>query len=85
MEQKFCQSCAMPMNNEETCGTNKDGSKNADYCAYCYENGSFKADCTMAEMIEFCVDPMVQANPGMSADAAREMMQKFFPTLKRWA
>lgn len=85
MEQKFCQSCAMPITGAEVCGTNKDGSKNADYCSYCYENGSFTADCTMEEMIEFCVAPMVQANPGMSPEAAKGMMQNFFPTLKRWA
>ena len=28
---KFCQSCAMPMT-EELYGSNKDGSKNEDYC-----------------------------------------------------
>ena len=31
MEQKFCQSCGMPLTNE-VLGTNADGSKNEDYC-----------------------------------------------------
>ena len=51
---KFCQSCAMPMT-EELYGSNKDGSKNEDYCIYCYENGEFTADISMEEMIDFCV------------------------------
>jgi len=35
MEQKFCQSCGMPLN-PEVLGTEKDGSKNEEYCTYCY-------------------------------------------------
>jgi hypothetical protein len=27
---------------------------------------------------------MVEYNPGMTPDTAREMMRKFFPALKRW-
>lgn len=86
MEQRFCQSCGMPLGNDiDVYGTEKDGSQNNDYCRYCYENGSFTANCTMDEMIEFCVPHMVQANTGMTADGAREMMKQFYPTLKRWA
>ncbi|MBR6920026.1 MAG: zinc ribbon domain-containing protein, partial [Bacteroidales bacterium] len=51
MEQKFCQSCGMPLT-EEMLGTNADGSKNGDYCSYCYKDGAFTNDCTMDEMIE---------------------------------
>ena len=36
--QKFCQSCAMPMTDEQF-GTNADGSKNEDYCIYCFKDG----------------------------------------------
>ena len=35
MEQKFCQSCGMPLT-EEILGTNADGIKNEDHCIYCY-------------------------------------------------
>lgn len=85
MGQKFCQSCAMPMGTtDELYGTNADGSKNADYCSYCFLNGAFAHRTTMEEMIESCVPGMTAANSGMSEDRAREMMLEFFPSLKRW-
>ena len=85
MEEKYCQSCGMPMGaTDEMYGTNANGGKNGDYCKYCFENGAFVQDCTMGEMIEFCVPHMASANSGMSEDEARKMMRKFFPTLKRW-
>ncbi len=52
----FCQSCAMPMESEDVLGTNLDGSRNSDYCIYCYKDGKFTApDVTMEEEIEKCV------------------------------
>ena len=57
--QKFCQSCAMPMT-EELFGTNADGSKNEDYCMYCFKDGEFTSDMTMEEMIAFCSEKMVE-------------------------
>jgi hypothetical protein len=85
MEKNFCQSCAMPMgDNSEMYGTNADGSKNEDYCKYCFKNGAFTNDCTMDEMIEICVPHMVSANSGMGEDEARKNMREYLPTLKRW-
>ena len=81
---KFCQSCGMPMTEESLYGNNADGSKNQDYCTYCYGDGQFANECSMEQMIDFCVPHMVQGNEGMTADKARAMMQEFFPTLKRW-
>jgi hypothetical protein len=92
--EKYCQSCGMPMGGtDEMYGTNADGSQNGDYCKYCFEKGAFTSDCTMDEMIEFCVPHMV-ASVGngtgdteplnMTEEKAREMMREFFPTLKRW-
>lgn len=70
---------------EEVCGTNADGSKNGDYCQYCYEKGAFTApDISMEEMIGICVGPMVESNAEMTEEQARGMMRAFFPSLKRW-
>lgn len=85
MEEKYCQCCAMPIGtNNGMYGFNADGSKNEDYCKYCFENGVFTADCTMDEMIEFCVPHMVSSHPAMTETEARNAMKEFFPTLKRW-
>ncbi|WBW95553.1 zinc ribbon domain-containing protein [Oceanirhabdus sp. W0125-5] len=81
---KFCQSCGMPLMEEGMFGTNNDGSKNEDYCVYCYEKGSFKDDMTMEQMIQFCIPHMVKANPDITEEQARKSMEEFFPTLKRW-
>lgn len=85
MVEKYCQSCAMPMGDtDEMYGTNSDGTKNDDYCKYCYMEGKFTSDISMEEMIEVCVPHMVSANSGMSEDEARKMMREYFPKLKRW-
>ena len=83
-DMQFCQSCGMPMTREEMQGTEADGSRSEDYCAYCYKDGAFVQDCTMEEMIDFCAPIWVREMPGMTEDAARAQMRAFFPQLKRW-
>ena len=61
---KFCQSCGMPLT-DEILGTNADGSKNEDYCMYCYKDGKFLQDCTMDEMIDFCAQFVDEVNKSM--------------------
>ncbi|MBQ8150038.1 MAG: WYL domain-containing protein [Clostridia bacterium] len=86
MEQKFCQSCGMPLGDrQEVYGTEKDGSLNRDYCIYCYKDGSFTGDMTMEEMIEFCIPFTLEAEPGKTREEAKAEMERFFPMLKRWA
>ncbi|MBR4583308.1 MAG: zinc ribbon domain-containing protein [Bacteroidales bacterium] len=84
---KFCQSCGMPLN-DQVLGTNADGSKNEDYCMYCYKDGKFTNDCTMDEMIEHCsqfVDEVNKKMPKpMTKDEYKQMMRQYFPMLKRW-
>ncbi len=85
MNQKFCQCCGMPMGDtNKLYGTNADGSKNEDYCKYCFENGKFTFKGTMKEMIEVCVPHMVAANPNINEKEVRKIMFEWFPTLKRW-
>jgi len=83
-DMKFCQSCAMPMENLDVHGTNADGSKNEDYCHYCFKDGSFVKDETMEEMIETCVPFVSKGNPWPDEDTARKAMRELFPQLKRW-
>ena len=87
MEQKFCQSCGMPLT-EEIFGTNADGSKNHEYCIYCYKDGAFTGDFTMEQMAEYCSMFVEEynKNTGKSLTACeyKQELLKFFPTLKRW-
>lgn len=85
METAFCQSCGMPMNAEGAqYGREKDGSLNADYCRWCYDEGEFLGNPTMEEMIAFCLPYERKAFPDRSEAEVRAQMQRFFPTLKRW-
>ena len=87
MEQKFCQSCGMPLS-VENAGTNHDGSKSEDYCCYCYKDGEFLFDCTMGQMIEYCAQFTDQINEqagwNLTPSQAKAQMRQYFPTLKRW-
>ena len=80
----YCQSCSVPLTEDDMYGTNEDGSRNEDYCTYCYENGEFIWDCTMDEMIEFCIEPTLDMKVYPDAEAARQDMLRTFPKLKRW-
>ncbi len=84
-KERICQSCAMPMGQAvEFYGTNKDGSKNPNYCKFCYKNGSFTEECNMDEMIEMAAEYTARYNENMSLQTARQLMQGLFPSLKRW-
>ncbi len=74
----FCQSCGMPMTEEQHFGKNQDGSKNEDYCLYCFKEGAFTKDETMEEMIESCIPHCLGGDPWHSEDEARKACWHFF-------
>lgn len=82
--QQICQSCAMPIEDGNLKGTNKDGSKNDDYCTYCYQNGEFTSDATMEEMVEICIPHTINASVYPDEETARKEMTAIFSQLKRW-
>ncbi len=87
MVQKFCQSCGMPLT-DDVLGTKADGTKNEDYCQYCFKDGAFTTDCTMEEMVEMCARPVDEFNKHtgqhLSLEEYKEGLRQFYPTLKRW-
>jgi len=87
-EMVFCQSCGMPLEGEETKGTNADGGKSEIYCVYCYQNGAFTRDISMDEMIESNLKYIDEWNKGsgqnMTVEEARAQLKVFMPSLKRW-
>lgn len=82
-ELKICQSCGMPMQ-EDQYGTDGDGGKNDSYCCYCYKDGKFAQDCSLEEMVEFCAPFEVEGGRAANLEEAKEMLMKYFPTLDRW-
>lgn len=84
---KFCQSCGMPLT-DEILGTNAGGSKNDEYCIYCYKDGAFTGDFTMEEMVEYCSMFVEEYNKNtgrhLTCCEYKEVLRQFYPTLKRW-
>jgi len=80
----FCQSCGMPLKTQEDFGTNADGSKNKEYCHFCFQNGEFTdPNITMEQMIDKVAGIMAQMQK-MPENQAREIAKNFLPKLKRW-
>ncbi|MBC8617374.1 zinc ribbon domain-containing protein [Parabacteroides faecis] len=88
MEPIYCQSCGMPLISDTDYGTNQDGSKNKEYCAFCFKDGKFVQDVTMDEMIRICLqysDSFKHDNgESYTKEEALAGMQYYFPQLKRW-
>jgi hypothetical protein len=79
----ICQSCGMPMMKPEYFGINADGSKNEEYCTYCFKGGNFTLpNVTLSQMIEKLVSMHDQM--GITEEAARKMASENLPKLKRW-
>lgn len=80
---QICQSCSMPLRGENDLGTNADGSKNKEYCRFCYQEGKFTDEgISLEQKIEKLVGMAKQMR--IPEDKAREMAQNILPTLKRW-
>ena len=73
---------------KDNLGTNADGSRNEEYCIYCFKDGAFTGDFTMEEMVEFCGQFVDEYNKHTSQNLSREeykaFLRRFYPTLKRW-
>ena len=84
MEGPACQSCGIPLGRTEDQGTNADGSKNREYCFYCFENGAFTdPDMTMEQMISKVVG-FLSGIDNMTEEKAKVIANTFIPPLKRW-
>lgn len=88
MNDPICQSCGMNMKTAEDFGTNVDGTKNTEYCHYCYQNGVFTRDVTMDEMLETNLKYLdhwnAETGNNFTVDEARPILWKFLSNLKRW-
>ncbi|MDD4300776.1 MAG: zinc ribbon domain-containing protein [Methanomicrobium sp.] len=80
----FCESCGMPMKEESEFGTEKDGSKSAKYCTYCFQNGVFIDPHLTKEDAVLKYAPMMAQNLGMPHEKAKIMVENYLSALPRW-
>jgi len=84
----ICQSCGMNMKSTEDFGTNADGTRNEEYCHYCYQNGAFTRNVTMDEMLETNLKYLdhwnAETGNNFTPDEARPILREFLSSLKRW-
>ncbi|WP_028592911.1 zinc ribbon domain-containing protein [Paenibacillus massiliensis] len=79
-----CQSCGMPIDDQDLRGSELNGSTSIDYCKYCYTDGSFtEPNATLHSMIEGSLPYLVE--DGWTTENAHAMLLEFLPTLKRWS
>lgn len=83
MVNKFCQSCALPIDSEDHFGTEADGSRSKYYCSSCYDKGKFVNDMTIEQMLSQSLKIMAEKN-GVNHRQAEEILKAFLPTMKRW-
>ena len=73
----------MPLDKPELLGTEKDGSRNKEYCIYCYQNGAFvNPGMSLNEMKTLVKEQMEnrKIDTGIINMAVSSL-----PTLKRWS
>ncbi|MES1213951.1 MAG: zinc ribbon domain-containing protein [Bacteroidota bacterium] len=80
--EKFCQSCSMPIDNPADRGTEKNGSKNDQYCKYCYRDGAFiLPEMTLEEMKNTVITQMKKRN---IPENIIQRSLNILPHLTRW-
>ncbi len=78
--QLICQCCGMPLD-DAIISRNQDGTRNEDYCKWCYADGTYTYS-DMDDLINVCVRHMV--NDDFSEEQAHAYMEQLLPTLDYW-
>ncbi len=78
--QRICQCCGMPLE-EAIVSRNQDGTRNEDYCKWCYADGTYTYS-DMDTLIDVCIPHMMDA--GFTEEQARAYMKEKLPTLDYW-
>lgn len=79
--QLICQCCGMPLEDDTIMGRNNDGTRNEEYCKWCYADGTYTYN-NMDELIDVCVKNMVNEN--FTEEQARSYMKALLPQLDYW-
>jgi transcriptional regulator with XRE-family HTH domain len=76
----ICQCCGMPLD-DSIISHEKDGSRNENYCKWCYADGEYMYS-NMDDLIEVCVKNMVSAEH--TENEVREYLKATLPQLDYW-
>lgn len=80
-----CQVCGMPLEEKEYISKEKNGNDNDEYCKWCYVDGEHQYDeSNFEELIEICVENMINHYPDYEESHLREMLKENIPKLKYW-
>lgn len=82
MEPLICQSCGLPFT-KKTMGTNRDGTKNDEYCINCFENGEFVDHSLSLHKQEVKLIEMAKVHNEITLEEAQAVIKEL-PYLKRW-
>ena len=84
MSFKRCQSCGVPLANNQILGTQEDGAKNNEYCIFCFKEGNFtEPNITMEAIINKCTN-ILASKSEIPKENIQKIMQVIIPQLKRW-
>jgi len=72
----------MPLNDVNLFGTEKDGSKNYDYCKFCFKDGAFTHPRLTLEQMKLHMMQIMDAE-NLPQDALEAAISRL-PQLKRW-
>ena len=82
MKPSICQSCGLPFT-IETSGTNRDKSKNEDYCINCFKDGEFVDHSLSLHELEIQLLEKAEVHNEISLEEAQQII-RILPDLKRW-
>lgn len=85
IQNKICQSCGMPLQNDPNQGgTEADGSISDQFCGFCFKDGSFLDEgISLSEKINKNIQIAV-TKLKMDEDKARTLAESIIPYLDRW-
>ena len=78
--QLICQCCGMPLD-DAIISREPDGSRNEDYCKWCYTGGTFTYS-SKEQLIDFCTEHI--ASDAWPKEQVRAHMEAVVPELKHW-
>lgn len=82
MKPPLCQSCGFPLFDENK-GTNRDKTKNDDYCIACYQAGEFVDPSLTLQKLEVKLMEMAEIHNEITLEEAQQISMNL-PNLKRW-